>query len=265
MARGPKKLLKRVRAPKSGLMHKMGGNFAVRPSQGPHKLRQCIPLQIFLRDKLKLAMNGREVTQILRQKTAHVKIDKHVRRDSKYPIGLMDVVDIPAMNSAWRALYDVKGRWTFLKLKTAEAGFKLCRVQQKTMGPNKIFYIVTHDGRTLRFTDENIKVHDTVRFDLEKKEVTEFYKFQVGNVAFVSDGNNRGRVGVITHIAVFDGSNDIVTLKDAKGHVFSTRIEYVFVIGKGDKPVISLPKGNGLALTIIEEAQIRHGEVEDAE
>lgn len=44
MARGPKKHLKRVVAPKSWMMNKLGGNFAVRPAQGPHKLRESIPI-----------------------------------------------------------------------------------------------------------------------------------------------------------------------------------------------------------------------------
>lgn len=60
MGRGPKKHLKRVRAPHSWLMNKMGGNFAVRPSAGPHKLRESIPLQVMLRDKLGFAQTGRE-------------------------------------------------------------------------------------------------------------------------------------------------------------------------------------------------------------
>ena len=106
MARGPKKHLKRIRAPKSWLMDKMGGNFAVRPTTGPHKLNESIPILIFLRDKLKAAMNYNEVKMILHQKEGAIKIDKKIRRDPKYPIGLMDTIEIPKMNAFWRALYD---------------------------------------------------------------------------------------------------------------------------------------------------------------
>lgn len=250
--------MKRVRAPKSWLMHKMGGNFAVRPSQGPHKLRQSLPIQVFLRDKVNLAMNGREVTTILHQKEGLIFVDKKVRRDAKYPIGLMDVVEVPKMKRSWRCLYDIKGRFTFVKIGKGEEKFKLCRVQQKQMGANKIAYLVTNDGRTIRFADPKIQVHDTIKYDLEKKQVVESYHFEVGNVAFISDGNNRGRAGVITHISRLDGNHDIVTLKDARNHIFTTRIEYVFVIGRGEKPVITLPKGDGIGLTILEEAEKRH-------
>lgn len=236
-------------------MHKMGGNFAVRPSSGPHKLRQSIPIQLFLRDKLKVAMNGNEAKMILHQKEGLVLINKHIRRDAKYPIGLMDVVEIPKMNGFWRCLYDVKGRFTFVKIKKAEAGFVLCRIVRKQMGSNQIPYIVTGDGRTIRFPDSKIKMHDTIKFDIEKKQVVETYPFDIGNIAFISDGSNRGRVGIITRITKLDGANDIVTLKDARGHELSTRIDYVFIIGKGDKPVIALPRGDGISLSILEEAE----------
>jgi small subunit ribosomal protein S4e len=65
MARGPKKHLKRIAAPKSWMLSKLGGIWSTRPSQGPHKLRECIPLSIILKHKLKYALNGSEVTKIL--------------------------------------------------------------------------------------------------------------------------------------------------------------------------------------------------------
>ena len=45
--------------------------------------------------------------------------------------------------------------------------------------------------------------------------------------------------------------------QDANGHTFATRLNYIFVIGKGSKPYISLPKGGGVKLTIAEERDKR--------
>ena len=49
MARGPKKHLKRINTPRSWLLSKMGGIYATRPNQGPHKLRESLPLSIIIR------------------------------------------------------------------------------------------------------------------------------------------------------------------------------------------------------------------------
>lgn len=89
MARGPKKHLKRIRAPKSWMMDKMGGVFATRPCQGPHKLRDSMPLHIILQRKLGYALGYKEAYKILKDKDNEVKIDGKVRRNFKFPVGLM--------------------------------------------------------------------------------------------------------------------------------------------------------------------------------
>merc|ERR1712039_182859 len=102
----------------------------------------------------------------------------------------------------------------------------------------------THDGRTIRYPDPDIKVNDTI-------------KLEIGNVAMATGGFNAGRVGTITYREKHPGGYDIVHLKDAKGHEFATRLNNVFVIGEGSKPMLALPKGNGIRLSIDEEAAKR--------
>jgi len=43
---------------------------------------------------LKYALNGRDVTMILHDKEANVRVDHKVRRDEGFPTGFMDVVSI---------------------------------------------------------------------------------------------------------------------------------------------------------------------------
>merc|ERR1712146_836860 len=160
--------LKRIRTPKSWMLDKLTGVYAPRPRQGPHKLRECLPLQLVLRNKLKYALTGRECDIILGDKDNTVKVDNKVRRDKKYPVGLMDVISIPKTGDNYRMLYDVKGRFTLTKIKDKkEQGIKLCKVKRRQMGPNKIPYVVTHDARTIRFPDPSIHVFDTVKVDLK--------------------------------------------------------------------------------------------------
>lgn len=71
----------------------------------------------------------------------------------------------------------------------------------------------------------------------------------------MTGGNNIGRVGTLSHIEKHPGSFDIAHIRDSRGHTFATRLSNVFVIGTGKKPLISLPKENGVKLTIIEERE----------
>jgi len=48
-------------------------------------------------------------------------------------------------------------------------------------------------------------------------------KLELGNIAYITSGNNIGRVGIITHIEKHQGSFDIVHIRDDHGKVFATR------------------------------------------
>jgi len=253
MVRGPKKHLKRIAAPKSWMLDKLGGTFTTKPSQGPHKYRESIPLTVVLKNRLKYALTGREVTMIVNDKEGNISIDGKLRRDPAFPTGLMDVVSIKKTGELYRVLYDVKGRFILKNISAEEAKYKLCKITKKSVGPNKIPYIVTHDGRTIRFPNPDIAVYDTVRLDIATGGVTDVVKFETGNLCIVTHGNNVGRVGVIVHRDRHIGGFDIVHVRDARGHSFATRIGNIFMSGKGKNPWISLPKEKGIALTPLEE------------
>jgi len=252
MARGPKKHLKRINAPRSWMLNKIGGVFAPRPSTGPHKLRNSLPLVVILRNRLKYALNYHEVTKIVMQRT--IKVDNKTRTDKSYPTGLMDVVSIERTGEHFRILYDVKGRFVLHKITPEEAQYKLCRVKKSAIGPNKIPYLITHDGRTIRYPDPLIKANDTIKFDVTTGKIIDFVKFEVGQLCLVTGGHSMGRIGTIIARERHPGSFDIIHVKDAVGNTFATRMSNIFVIGSQKAPLITLPKKDkGVRLSIFDE------------
>jgi len=250
MVRCQRKHLKRLVAPSHWMLAKSAGKFAVHPSAGPHKLRECLPLVIFLRDRLKYALNSREAENIVQRRL--VKIDGKVRTNSRYPTGLMDVVELGKSNEQFRVIYDVKGRFKIHKIDAKEAAFKLCRITKYVIGDKGIPHLTTHDGRTIRFANPEVRLHDSVKFNLKTHDVETFYKFKVGNFAMVTGGGNVGRCGVIRKIEHQMANFNIVYLEDAEKNTFATRINNVFVIGEGEHPSITLPARNGVRPSILE-------------
>ena len=108
--RGVRKHLKRISAPKHWMLSKVGGIWATKSSQGPHKLRESMPLTVLLRNKLKLALTGREAKLIVMAKEGNIAVDGKVRKDPKYPVGFMDVITLIKAKTNYRLLYDVKGK-----------------------------------------------------------------------------------------------------------------------------------------------------------
>ncbi|KAI0686674.1 40S ribosomal protein S4 [Cytidiella melzeri] len=255
MARGPKKHLKRLAAPSAWMLDKLSGTYAPRPSPGPHKLRESLPLTIFIRNRLKYALTGKEVLSIVMQRL--IKVDQKVRTDPTYPAGFMDVISIEKSGEHFRLVYDVKGRFAIHRISAEEATYKLLKVKKVAVGAKGVPYITTHDGRTIRYPDPLVKVNDTVKYEFETGKITDFIKFETGNLVMITGGRNMGRVGVITHREKHMGGFDIIHVKDSLDRSFATRITNIFVIGEGTKPWVSLPRGKGIKLTIAEERDVR--------
>jgi len=254
MARGPKKHLKRLNAPKHWMLDKLGGTWAPRPSTGPHKLRECLPLVILLRNRLKYALTKKEVTSICAQRL--IRVDGKIRTDTNYPAGFMDVISIPQTNENFRLLYDTKGRFAIHRIGVDESKYKLLKVRKVAVGLRGIPHIITHDGRTVRYPDPLIKAGDSVKFNLTTGKMEDHLKFDTGVLAMVTSGRNLGRIGVIENKERHLGGFDIVHLKDAASQKFATRAENVFVIGR-TTPLVSLPRAKGVKLSIIQERERR--------
>ena len=77
--------------------------------------------------------------------------------------------------------------------------YKLGQVRRVATGAKSIPYLVTHDGRTIRYPDPLVDVHDTVVLEIKTGKIIDFIKFDTGNLAMVVGGRNMGRVGIVTH------------------------------------------------------------------
>jgi len=77
----------------------------------------------------------------------------------------------------------------------------------------------------------------------------------------ITGGRNLGRVGVVVSKEKHPGSFDIVHIKDASGQAFATRLANVFIIGKGTKSLVSLPRSKGIKKSILEQANFKKKKV----
>ena len=265
MVMGQRKHLKRLAAPKHWMLSKLGGIWAPRPSAGAHKMRECLPLVLILRNRLKLALTRREVLMIVMRR--FVKVDGKVRTDMNYPAGFMDVVSIEKAGKVFRLLYDTKGHFVLHKINDVESKFKLCRVTKVAKGAKayvgvnakgaaraaSIPYLRTHDTRTIRFADPAIKVNDVVKVDIATGKVVGHLKFEVGQLATITSGHNIGRTGLISAIDLHPGAFDIVHIKDTTGASFATRYVTRTCIDTPDRFVVC---GQEMCLMFLDDESI---------
>ncbi|ELK15917.1 40S ribosomal protein S4 [Pteropus alecto] len=186
------------------MQDKLMGVFATHPSTSPHKLRECLPLIVFLRNRLKCALIGDEDKKICMQR--FIKIDGQVWTDVTYPAGFMDDISIDKTGENFRLVYDTKGCFPVHQITSEEAKYKLCKVRKIFVGTKGIPHLVTDGAHTIRYSNPLIKVNDTIQIYLETGEITDFIKFDTGNMHTVTGGANLGKIGVITNRERHPGS-----------------------------------------------------------
>jgi len=235
--------LKRLASPSYWPLHRKESTWAPKPNAGAHSSSNCIPLELIIRDELSLAKNRREVAGILA--TGKVRVDGRVRLEKNHPAGLMDVVEFPDANIAYRVLPVERKGLSLVRIPKDEAKFKLCKILRKGVAPGGLVQYGTHDGRSLTIpaTESGTAAYstnDTLRISIPTQRVLSHVKFEKGNFALVTAGRNLGKSGKIVELQPGTATRPaMVTIEDTTGNKFDTMVDYTFVVGT-DKPTIKL-------------------------
>jgi len=237
---GSRKHLKRYKAPKHWPIHPKENKWTVKPNAGPHAIEESLPLLLVVRDILGVADNSREAKRIINK--GDILVDGRIRRDYKYPVGFMDVIEIPKTESVYRVLPDEKGRLILHPIPEENREFKLCKITDKTTIKGGKTQLNLHDGRN--YLDEGkYKVGDVIILKVPDQGVKEVINFEEGTIGLITGGKHASEIGRIKEINITRSSMpNTVQMETEDKKTFLTLKDYVFVIGK-DEAAITLPGG----------------------
>lgn len=250
--KGGRRHLKRKPAPKFWSIHRKEAVFTVRPKPGSHPISKCVPLTIIVRDILGIAKTRREAKKIISQ--GKIWVDGEIQREDLFPTGLMDVISIPDMEREYRVLPSQKGLALYPVGKKEGAGFKFCRIENKTTVKGGHIQLNLHDGRSMliRVKDAShpeedvFQTLDTLKVNFPNQEIAGHFKLSEGAPAMIIDGKNKGKFGKIVAIERRPGQkrrSALVTIEGSSGNRFQTSMDYIFVIGDKE-PHISFTEAN---------------------
>ncbi len=237
---GSRKHLKRFKAPKHWPIHPKENKWTTKPNAGPHAIEESLPLLLIVRDILGVADNAREAKRIINN--GEILVDGRIRKDYKFPVGFMDVIEIPKSESTFRVLPDEKGRLILYPIAAENKDFKLCKIVDKTTINGGKTQLNLHDGRNC-LVDDEYKVGDVVILKVPDQDISERIIFEEGTIGLITGGKHIGEIGRIKEINITKSSMlNTVEMETEGKKVFLTLKDYVFVIGK-EEPAITLPGG----------------------
>lgn len=233
--------LKRLVASKHFRVERKTKTYTVSPSPGPHPKNECIPLQIALRDMLKLASNASEAKKILNE--GNIKVDGKITKDPKFPLGMMDTIDIHKLKHAYRVIPH-EGYLVLNKIAEENVKFKLCKIINKTTIKSGKFQLNMHDGRNIISSEseaKKYKVGDTVKISVPEQKIEGHFALKTGSIGMIETGKYAGTVGKVKEIILVKGRESNKAVLDVNGTDVRTIKDYIFVIGE-HKPEITLHK-----------------------
>ena len=228
--------LKRLVASKHFPIPRKTRTFTISPSPGPHPKTDCIPLGIILKNILKFAETSKEAKKIL--SSGEILVDGRQRRSHKYPVGVMDIIEMPKIKKYFRVVAK-EGKLKLVETDAAKAKMKVCKINNKTIVKKGKIQLNLHDGRNILTDNKDYKAGDTVMISIPDQKIEGHFKLEKGALVLITGGKYVGTVGKIVDLITMRGIETNKAVVESEGTQYRTLKDYVFVIGK-DKPAIAL-------------------------
>src|SRR5947208_8439124 len=238
MARkGGSRQLKREPAPGFWPIKRKERTWAPNTRPGPHSRGKSLPLLITIREILGYARTAKEATRII--STGKVKIDGVVRRDHRFSVGLMDILQVEAAGQIFRILPKPSRGLTPTPISGKEAGFKLCKIIGKRNIEGGKIQLNLHDGRSIilqsqsgrQKTEGEFAPGGAMQLGLPKQNMMGLMPFQTGALGLVVEGSNQGVFGKITTLTAAPHTRPKIVKIETGSEAFDTPAEYVIPVG----------------------------------
>jgi small subunit ribosomal protein S4e len=217
--------IKRMAAPQRWPLKRKTDYWVVKPSPGPHETDFSLPLLVVVRDTLKLCNNAREARALINACT--FSVDGRIRKDYRYPVGLMDVLRVKGEEGGYRMLIDRRRKLHLMPIPPEECGWKICRVEGRKTLPGGRQQILLHDGRTV-ISDIAVRTGDVLRLGLPEQKIVEVMQLKQGAKALVTGGSHVGEIATVSKFEKWrNPAPNLVYFREG----FSTVWSNVFVAG----------------------------------
>lgn len=201
-----------------------------RPLPSGHPQQFCMPINIILRDLLKITKTTSETKKLLQSEK--ILLDNVEIKDYRRAVGLFDRLSIPLINKFYTIVITRKGKLKLIEISKENAAIKPLKIINKNAIKGNRLQLTFHDGRTMIGSNElnKYKVNDSVIFDLGTKKIISHLPLVKSALVYIIAGKHVGKIGLYSE-SVLKGYEryGIVTFGSEKTEI---PIKNLFVINE---------------------------------
>jgi small subunit ribosomal protein S4e len=219
---------KRLALPKILPVSRKGIKYVKKPSAGRHPHVSSMSMLMLLHEILKVCKDKREAKMVL--SAGKVLLDGRVTKDPGIPVGLLDVVHIPALKACYQMVM-VDGHLVPASI-PVDTSSKLCKVTGKKLIGGGRIQLALNDGRAyvIEREEDRFSVGDTLKIKFPKQALAGFIKLEKGARCYVYSGKHSGKLGTLEEVLERAGSAP-ADVRLAVGPVkIITRKDYVLAV-----------------------------------
>ncbi len=225
-----KRHLKRLNAPRTWPISRKENKWVTRSYPGPHKLKESMPLNIILKDLLGYTKTTKEVKNILNNK--EILIDKIPRKEIKFPVGILDIIEIPKTKEYFLFLLNKKGKFFLDKIDEKKAEVKYLKIINKKVLKKNRLQINFYNGNNLLTENKEYNIGDTLLMNLKDKKIIKHLKLEKGATVYLTGGKYVGLTGSVERLYSNDKMNRKIIELNINNKKVKTLKEYAFIINK---------------------------------
>lgn len=219
-------------APKSSPIARKVHVWLQKPNPGPHAKEHAMALGTMLVERLHICETQRLAKKLVTQ--GKVLVDGRKVASVKFPLGLMDIISIPALKKQFMIIIQ-SGELHAIEISEKTAATKLCRIMDKTVLDGGRIQLHLHDGRNIIIVreEDRFKTGDTLKLSIPKQTVQGFLKMEKGAICYIHQGRHSGQTAKLDQIVDREGSRRAEAALTSDGHSLITLKDYLFVVEQG--------------------------------
>ncbi|MEM4647759.1 MAG: 30S ribosomal protein S4e [Candidatus Pacearchaeota archaeon] len=225
--------LKTLAMPKTWPIERKKNVWITRPYPCGHPLEFCLPINIIFRDILKITTNTRETKKLIANN--EIRIDGRRVKSYKDALGLFDRLYLPKIDKYYTLILNKKNKLKLIELPKEIANIKPLKIKNKKMLKKARIQVTFHDGRTM-FADNELKVGDSVLFDIENKKIVKHIPLKKNSFVYIIKGKHVGYTGKFIE-KIIKGNRSFAIIEIDKKQI-ETLLDCIFVIDEKNKELI---------------------------
>ncbi|MGC8647682.1 MAG: hypothetical protein ACP5SA_02580 [Candidatus Micrarchaeia archaeon] len=224
MARkGNKRHVKSISAPKYFGLERKRKKYVVKQNPGRFSKSESVPLLLAVKK-----ITGISIMAELKHtiKSGNVKVNFKVIKDTKFPVGLNDIVEF-SDGKTYSISISRNAKFTFSEITPAPSE-RMQKVVERYKVKDGKTMVRLYDGTIIN--NDEARVNDTVKVDKDNN-ISKVIKLGIGSKCFVYSGVHSGETGVVKEIlaGTFNRAAS-VRIESEDGNVFNTLLRNIMAI-----------------------------------